>query len=275
MAEQPDPSTLSLEQLETALNQSYFATETAEPEPEPAPEPEPQPEPPVSTETEPLPVEPEATPEPAAPEPDVEAELQLARERELEARAKHFESTAGRLGGRVGFLEQRLSELLSARQAAPQEDGEPPVPQAPQPLPDRVTAWAAKRAAEDASQRFLAEHPDYAEHAPKIKDYMAARGITPASVLDPTDPVTTEQRVQQLLEEHHWHATAEANAARRATLLTKRAEQTAKAVQAKQKASASATGSAPTPKPSPKSPEQLSVEELDAEMARATKGAIW
>lgn len=272
-----DPEDMTLEELEKALDQGGL------PQPEPI-EPEASEEPAEPT---PAPVETEAAPAQEAPaEPKAEEvtdqDILEARLAEYESRSKHFEQVAGKHAGEVGFLKQQLAELrqrLMATQAS--EDAglyQPEPSQRPEPTPapksDAVASWAVAQAAQQAVAEFVGTHPDYPTIKDDIAAYLQQTGYDAAPILAAQDPLFAARETKRMLEESYWHIRAQKDAARKAELTTKRAEQKAAQVAAKQAASPSGSGATPPPKPKEKSVSDMSLDELEAAMRKETRG-LW
>ena len=196
---------------------------------------------------------------------------------ELEARVKHFESLAGRNAGELGFVKQQLRKLQEAQRAPRAEedtfDAEPeperrPVQRREPSGRDDVAAWAVSQAVTQAVAEFGRQHPDVAEMQEAIGAYLTQSGYDPKQVLESDSPVEAAKETVRVLDSAYWHAKAEATAKKRQELQAKRAAQFPQAEKAKRKAAISGTGNAPPPKPQPKSFEDMSLEELEAEIQR-------
>lgn len=264
-----DFTQMSDDDLEKAMGQG------ADFEP-PAPEPTPEPEVPVEPEPE-VPVE-EAAPEVPAAEPEVDTEAERLRllSEEMEARAKHWESVAGRNAGELGFIKSQLKAIQAAQASAQEGDyvQSEPVPGSTQPTPERdgLAAWAVQQAVQQSIGGFEASHPDVTEIQDKMVEYIKTSGYDMQNVLNLTNPIDAQREMSRALEEAYWHTKASVTAARRMELSVKREAIQTKAATNKMKASVSATASAPPPKPKAKSQEEMTDAELEAEMARVMNG---
>lgn len=266
---------MSIEDLDRVMRDAVSNTT---PEPPPA-EPETPPPPPVQP-------EPPPSPPPEAPggeqAPVDELELLRAKLAEQEAHSKHWEQVASRHAGRMGYLEQQLAELRTAHVGRPRrepdddsgEDADAPVrvSSTPPPSPDKFGAWAVQRAIRDAGAEYVHQHPDYAEHIPKLSEYLVSIGYTSDALLTTSDPAAAERETIGLLREHHLHVQKERAAAHQKEMVERKAQQTAAQAKAKQQASPSASGSAPPPKPGPKAYKDMTLDELDQAMAQGTGG---
>ena len=215
---------------------------------------------------------------------DIPDPVQLAIE-EAEARAKHFESIAGRTTGELGYLRKRVKELEQVRVAAPppapsEEDytaeqyaDERPKPptQAPAGNQSSVATYVVGLAVNNAANEFKAQHPDLDELADGVKEYLSSEGGL-ADVLSMDDPVLAAQEVTKILNAAYWKAKADHTATRRIDAEKRRADQLSALEQRKKSASSTSSGSVPAPKPKPKSYDDMSVEELEAELTRQHKG---
>lgn len=266
-----DPNHMSDEDLERAMNQG---ADFVRPESEPTPEPESpvEPEPEATTE--------EVVPETPAPEPEVDTEAERLRllSEELEARAKHWESVAGRNAGELGFIKSQLKAIQAAQASAqggdyvpsePEQGSTPPVPQR-----DGLAEWAVQQAVQQSVSGFEASHPDVTEIQDKMVEYIRTSGYDMQSVLSMTNPIDAQREMNRALEEAYWHTKAAVVATRRAELSVKREAIQTKAATNKMKASVSATASAPPPKPKAKTQDEMTDAELEAEMVRV-QGGRW
>jgi len=262
-----DPATMSDEELEQALNKGQDFT-PPEPEPEPVPETPAEPEPEAPTEP-----TPEPTPEPEA---DPEAEKFRLLSEELEARAKHWESVAGRNAGELGFIKSQLKAIQAAQIQAQSGDYVPsePQPGSTQAAPGRdgLAEWAVQQAVQQAVGGFEASHPDVTEIQDKMVEYIKASGYDMQNVLGLSNPIDAQREMHRALEEAYWHTKASVTSARRAELIGKREAIQTKAATNKMKASVSATASAPPPKPLAKTRDEMTDSELEAEMVRVLNG---
>lgn len=266
-----DPEKMSQEEIEQALHDAAVGAITdsdiaGEAEPEPQPEPEaPTPEP-----------EPEPQPEESAQEPEVsEADILKAQLAEMEARAQHWERVAGNHAGKLGFLEQRLSNLEAAPVRQPETYEEAEIPAAPPAATDRdgsYKTWVVAQAIKSGVEDFRMEHPDAQEFNEGIATYLQESGYNPKMILESNDPLRAQLESKRILEEAYFAARAGKEAIRRSELVQKRADQIKNMEQLKKKSAPSASGNAPPPKPTQKSPQEMSREELDAALQEATGG---
>lgn len=291
-----DPEQMSEEELESALSGAEVRTPGYPPEHEPDPEPvEEAPVEPAEQQVEPAPDTPEQAPEetqeetPADDTPTaedisaLEREELIARLEATEAQAKKWEQVAGRHGGRMGFLENRL-KALSQQPAVPMnEDTEygeqEQATQRPQrpaaPSTDPMTTWAVQQAMQSGVSEFRSKYPDSAEHDQAIGQYLNSQGYNTAPILESNDPSFAQNETRRVLEEAYWHVISDVRNARKAELAERRASQTEKLKAAKQRAAPSATATTAPPKPKAKSEADMSDEELDAAMRKATAGQRW
>ena len=269
-----DPTQLSDEDLEKALAAGVeFETLQNSSEPEPSPEEMPVPEVPT---TEP---EPATPPEPVVPE-ETEANLEAERLRllaeELEAKSKHWESVAGRNAGELGFIKSQLKAIQAAQAAAQAGEYVPSEPAlgSTQPVPQRdgLAEWAVQQAVQQSVSGFEASHPDVTEIQDKMVEYIKTSGYDMQSVLSMTNPIDAQREMNRALEEAYWHTKASVVATRRAELSAKREAIQTKAATNKMKASVSATASAPAPKPKTKTVDEMTDDEIEREMVRASGG---
>lgn len=275
-----DPNALSDDDLEKAFDTmkkgDEFVPPATEGEPTPPVEPEPEPEAEPTPEPE-APAEEEAPSETPAEDPEAER-LRLISE-EMEARAKHWESVAGKHAGELGYIKQQL-KAIQAAQAQSQQGEEYVEPQeTPRPAPepqrrDGLAEWAVQQAFQQAVTGFEHSHPDVADIGDKMVDYLSATGYDMKTALAMGDPIEAQQEIARALNEAYWHTKAEVNAARRAELTAKREAVQTQAATNKMKASVSATGSSPPPKPKAKTVDEMTDDELAAEMVKA-QGGRW
>lgn len=268
---------LSDEQLEAALAETVGQEE---PSPEPVvPEP-PAPEPPAA---EPAAEPSESVEQEAAAEPEPEvSELDILRAQlaEVEARAKHWEEVSGRNGGRMGFLEQKLQQVLQQQAAPPSDDyaGETPeteTPRQPAPTPgDPYRSYVIGLAVQQAGQEFARTTPDAGELWPSIEKYIG-ENHNPSTILLSEDPQFAAAETMRVLNAAYLHADAERKATRKTELMQRRADQIKLADEAKKKASLSAPGGSSAPMPKPKTSDEMSDSELDSALKEATRGARW
>lgn len=259
-----DLSGKTTEELEQMMEAD---TDPVAPAPEPAaepetPEPTPQPEP-----------TPEPTPEPeAAEEPtpeQIERDLLLQRLEQAEDERKKAEAIAGRHGGELGFLRQKVRELEQRfRQPEPDDalQPEPSEPVRPAPARDKIAAFVVSQAVPQAISRFESEHPDSVELGPSIAEYLKRNGFDMQAILSMDDPMEATRETDRVLSEAYYHARSERKAKIIAELTTKKAEQFARVQEAKKKAAVTGSGgSAPEPVRE-KAIEDMTPEELDAKM---------
>lgn len=266
---EPDYDSMSLEELDRLIaGEKPPEPEESAPEPVENPEPDPEPEPQAAA----------AEPEPEKePEPDTK-DLLI---QELEARVKHFESLAGRNAGELGFVKQQLRKLQEAQQRRPTEEdtfeSEPEQERRPvqrrEPTRDDVAAWAVSQAVSQALAEFGRQHPDAAELQEAIGAYLKQSGYDPKDILESDSPVEAAKQTLSVLEGAYWHAKAEVKAKARQEAETRRTAQIPQVEKAKRKAVISGAGAAPPPKPKPKAFEDMSVDELEAEIQRQLKAS--
>jgi hypothetical protein len=265
-----DPNALDDAALEAALSQGdAYVPPAGEPEPTPAPEaPSEEPTTPEETAQE----EASPTPEPP-PEPDPETERMRLLTEEMEARAKHWESVAGRNAGELGYIKQQLRAIQAAQSRGDIEEVEPDrsAPQAP-PRRDGVSEWAVQQAVSQSVSSFEASHPDVTELQDKMAEYVRGTGFDMQAVLAMDNPVEAQREISRALEEAYWHTKAVVKASRRAELEQKREAIQMKSAETKLKASVSATASTPPPKPKPKTVDEMTDDELEKEMVRVQNG---
>ena len=234
------------EQLEAALSAAGGVPPAGEAVPEPLPDPDPIP----AQETEPVAEEAPAEP---AKEPEADYETQQARllREELEARAKHWESVAGRNAGKLGWLEGQIRAMQAAQAAQQVDDNGEQIerPPAPAPTRDGLAEWAVQQAVQQAVGAFEASHPDVQELSEKMTERIKASGYDLQSVLALNNPIEAQREISRALDEAYWHTKAEVTATRRAELTAKREAIQSQAAANKLKASVSATASVPPPKP--------------------------
>ncbi len=266
-----DPNALSDEDLEKALDKGDDFQPPVEGEPEAVPEPE-QLEEAVAEEAAP---EETPAPEPEEPTEDPEAERLRLLSEEMEARAKHWESVAGRNAGELGYIKQQLRAIQDAQRAASGEyEAAEPDRTAPPPPPQRdgVSEWAVQQAVTQTVNGFEASHADIAEMQGAMVDYITKSGYDMKQVLSMDNPVAAQREIARALEEAYWHTKASVTATRRAELETKREAIQVDAAKNKLKAGVSASASTPPPKPKQKTQNEMTDEEIEAEMLRATGG---
>jgi hypothetical protein len=242
-----------------------------QPEPEPAPT-EPVEETPAET---PAPPPDEPKVEDPAPVEDLDLELRKAQEAEFEARAKHWEQVAGRHGSEIGTLRKTITDLQARLTQPAQEDGgyqDQPAPTPQATSDDPVRQWALQQAIHAATYQFGAAHPDANEMEAEIGQYLKNSGLGPLS--DMTDPNAVQVEAQRRLDEAYWNVRAGREAARRAELTTKKAAQVAGLTAAKQRAATSGAGAPAPPRPVAKTPTEMSLAEMEAEL-KALTGGKW
>lgn len=267
-----DPTQMSDEELEAALSQGGdFVPPVPAGEPEP-----PKEETPEEPESQP---EAEVAAEPEATEKveDVEAERLRLLTEELNARAKHWESVAGRNAGELGFIKSQLKAIQDAQRQPRAEDyqeaSDTQVPtQAPAPRRDGLAEWAVQQAVAQTVGAFESSHPDVKDVQDQMTEYIKNSGYDMRNVLQMDNPVEAQREVSRALEEAYWHSKAAVNAARRTELEAKREAIQTKAAANKLKASVSATASAPPPKPKSKTQAEMTDKELEEEMVRVMGG---
>lgn len=266
-----DPNQMTDEDLEKAMGQGE---EFVPPEPQPISAPDAPVEPEPETPSE------EVIPETPIPEPEVDAEAERLRllSEELEARAKHWESVAGRNAGELGFIKSQLKAIQAAQMAAQQGDyaqQSEPAQGSTQPAPpqrDGLAEWAVQQAVVQAVNGFETSHPDVKDIQDKMVEYIKASGYDMGNVLGMNNPIDAQREMARALEEAYWHTKATVIATRRTELSAKREAIQTKAATNKMKASVSATASAPPPKPQPKTVDEMTDKELEAEMTRVSGG---
>ena len=236
--------------------------------PERGPEPPPAPEQPPSPPGEPA-------------EPDVsDAEILKARVEAAEAASKRWETIAGRHAGELGHIRQKMKEW-EGRFAAPpiapatedqglDEEPEPPprrtapvaAPRSPE--NDAIRDWACRQALAQATAEFGAKHEDFGDMQKDISEYIEKMGPDVPDLLAGGDPNRTHRAVSSLLEEARDAVVSARRSAKVRELEQRRADQTTKLAEAKQKAASSAPGSTP-PEPAPqKGLDDMTAAELDA-----------
>ena len=258
----PDPSGEETPQSEQA--------ETSETE-QPSDEPE-------SGESEPEPVEQptevEAT-EQEAPDGSYEEQIRKTLNEESEARAKHFESVAGRNAGELGFVKKQLEELKQAlfRPQAQSENGgddyqdPPPAQQTTQPVQsDALTQWAMNQALKGAVEEFRGTHPDLADFSADITKHMSESQFNAQPLIESRNPMYAAQEIQRSLEEAYWHVKVRHHQGVRAGLEEKRASQIRDLRKAKISGTPTQTGA--TPAPRPVADTEPSIDELRRELER-------
>ena len=260
-----DPSLLEAEQAKEA------APETPAPE-VPVEEPPPQADEPETPKVE----EPETEAEPAAeaeptagtPEESIEEKIRKAQIAEIEARAKHFESLAGKNAGELGFVRrqlQALQEQLLGQPRAESDNGEdaphrPPPPPQPR-MADPIAQWAVQQSIASALSQFRDTHPEFNNLASDVAKYLSDNKYDASTLFESADPVHAAREVSRSLEEAYWYVSAQHNARVRAELETKRADQVRNLHKAKLRGSPTPSGASPAP-PVAKTLEDMSVDEL-------------
>lgn len=272
-----NPNQLSDEDLEKALNLGEeFVPPTQEPAGEfEVPVEDTVPEPEVAQPAEPEKVEEKP---PVEVEEDVETQRVRLLTDELEARAKHWESVAGRNAGELGFIRNQLKALQDAQnrprqEVEYQEQSDAPAPtQAPAPTRDGLAEWAVQQAVQQAVGAFENSHPDVKDLNDQMTEYIKGSGYNLANVMQMNNPIEAQREVARALEEAYWHSKAAVNATRRAELEAKREAIQVKAAANKLKASVSGTAATPPPKPKSKTVDEMTDAELEAEMVRSVGG---
>lgn len=264
---EPDFESMSVEDLDKLMEHPELIGQAPEtPAPEPVAEVKPTPE------AAPEPVKAE---EPAPVEEDLDAKIRDTRIEEYEAKAKHWESVAGKHAGELGFLRGEIKQLRDAQLRAPEADShaydERPAP-APPARVDSVTQWAVQKSVEEATGKFLSGHPDYdTEMHKEMAEYLQKSGYDPKAVMESADPVWAAREAERALEEAYWHSKARRTAAVRADLETRRATQTAKAKDAKVQAAVSGSGGSAPPATPEKPVAEMSVAELEKRLVHLTR----
>jgi len=273
LEDEPEPETAEVE-------------EPAEPESEPAAEEEPQ-----DTGDEPVdepveePTEQVAAPDTDEPAPELSIEDQIRKTLidEAEARAKHFESVAGRNAGELGFVRKQLEALrqqlaAASQPAAPTVDeygAEVTQAQAPQqPTPralDAISSWAVSQAVRNSAAEFQSQHQDFSELSSDISQYLKDKQYDASSLLESNDPLYAAREATRALDEAYWHARGQHQARVRAQLEEKRADQIRNLEQAKLRGGPTQSGATPTPKPVAKTLDELTVDELREELERLSQ----
>jgi hypothetical protein len=224
------------------------------------------------------------------PQPTREDELRAVIE-EMEARAKKWESVAGRNAGELGYLKQQLRKMQEGqvRQVLqPQQqdddslldDDEQPQrqPQRQSTSPktrDNLTSYVVGNAIREAASQFASSHPDMGEFGEQLRAYIKDSGNNHEELLLMDDPIAAARETTRLLDEAYWHVRAEQASARKNEIAKRVAEQSTNVAKAKAKASVSGSGSAPPPKPAPKSVDDMTDDELEKALAEATKDVTW
>jgi len=280
MAEQRPLEDLGLDELEAMLEKPEVPSPEEEAEPEPAEpsESEAPPEQEPEGEAKPEPAQEEQKPEPSE---DLDAEILRARLEAAEAAAKKWEQVAGRHGGELGFLKNRMREIEGRIQTLrseqepiePSDLPQPDAPRTPSPGPrtDPLATWAVNQAIAQASADFMRTHPDMGDMKDDFEQYLKNSNYNAADLIGANDPIWAASETNRLLEEAYWNA-KQAFKQRVASALEKRkADQVPRLDQAKRKAAISASGAAPAPKPQVKPLSDMSLEELEKELKRLTK----
>ena len=140
------------------------------------------------------------------------------------------------------------------------------------PQRDGLAEWAVQQAVQQSVSGFEASHPDVTEIQDKMVEYIKTSGYDMQSVLSMTNPIDAQREMNRALEEAYWHTKASVVATRRAELSAKREAIQTKAATNKMKASVSATASAPPPKPKTKTVDEMTDDEIEKEMVRASGG---
>lgn len=227
-----DPMEMDLNDLATLINNGPEEVPAEAPDDQPAEEAEP------AEETE-EPTEPERTEE--QPRTPTEIEELRAEIEAVKARAKHFESVAGRNAGRVGYLERQLAE----RNAKPAEDyteGERETER--QGRDPYLTHVASSRAVE----RFGATYPDMAKDPSFLEALQPMLGEI-ENIRRSGDPEYIEAGIVRILEETRQRHVANQKEKFAAEVARKRADPAAD-LKARKKAQAAASSG--TAKAAPK-----------------------
>jgi len=273
----PDYANMSEAELDAlfAKGEGFVPTEPEKvAEPAPVPEPEPEPEPKAAQ-----PAEPETPPQAEPPAVEVEDDLakleeeglRLEREK-LKADLALQQAHSSRLAGEIGYLKKQL-------ESTPREAREPYEPQTPEEQ-DRLTRLeqafleserkrsqlAVAQAAETAinaldAPELASIRSEIAEVAPKYREQLA-------SAREVNDPTLARQLADAIGRSVIADAKELAWTNRRKALEEKRTVQQA-ALTARKKSAAVSGGSASSaPRPAPKTYDQMTPEELDAEMEK-------
>ena len=269
-----NPNQLSDDDLEKALSQG---DDFVPPSPEGEPTHPPETDTPQTDEAEPTEAPTPDEPKQAESEADLEAERLRLLSEELEAKAKHWESVAGRNAGELGFIKSQLKTIQAAQLAAQQGDYIPSEPgngstQPSAPTRNGLAEWAVQQAVTQTVSGFESSHPDTAEMQAQMVEYIKTSGYDMQAVLAMDNPIDAQREIGRALEEAYWHTKAAVTSARRAELSAKREAIQTQAATNKMKASVSATASTPPPKPKAKTQDEMSDAELEAEMVRAMNG---
>lgn len=272
MAE-PNLDDMSVEELDNLMRHPDQLAALTEPAAEPATE-----EAPPAAEVEEAPPAEEAAPaepekaEPVA-EPEVsETDILRAKIEEALAVAKKNESITGRVTGENGYLKSEIAKLraqLAGREAEPSEyepQEEPRRQPEPRPSP---SGYLGRVAVDRAARLFMGEHPAITSEAVAEAGKYANESFR----AEPDDqPEDIETRMRALLREGLYDYQARQSAKLAQERETRRADQMRGVTEAKAKATISGSGSPPPPTPQPKTFDEMSVDELDAELRRMTKG---
>jgi len=281
-----------LEQMMVAATQPPEVVAEADEQSEPEEIPEVVDDEPQDTEAEPVEAAAEETPgqpveaeagEPDA-EPTIEEQIRKTLVDEAEARAKHFESVAGRNAGELGFVKKQLTELqqqlAAALQPTPATSDDPyaetPAPVARQPTqsprqPDQISLWATTQAVKSAASEFYSAHADCSELSSAMSQYLTDKQYDAASLLESNDPVYAARETARALDEAYWHARGQHQATVRTQLEAKRADQIRGLQKAKMRGGPTQSGATPTPRPVAKTLDEKSVDELREELERLTQ----
>lgn len=186
---------------------------------------------------------------------------------ESDARAKHFESLAGRLGGKVDHLTREFEALKTGRAAPAGDEGDPErTAEAPrQGMRPAAEAYVVSTAIRQAASDFIDAHPDAKDQIAEVQGYMKKAGVDPRYILGAEDPARAQADYRALLEEAYWAVTAESRAKLRADA-EKRSFDSTKALRDKKRAAAPAS-TKPTRAAAPgrtKSIREMSEKEVDA-----------
>lgn len=236
----------------------------------------------------PEPEEVPSTPEPEAAKPEEKKELEFDAEdlklqlEEFAARAKHWESIAGKNAGEVGFLRQKIRELESGLKAKqPQEEFSSELETEPRPVEpatdksidrfSKLSSWAVSDAIGKAGANFLQTNPDALEMQDQLRQYLEPRINEVRDMFSANDPAEVYKETTRLFNEAYWHAKAESLALARKQAKERRAEQFSKLKESKQAASVSGTGAIPAPPPKVKTLDEMTVQELDRRLRQLTE----
>lgn len=281
MPETPDLDSFSIEDLDAMMRGEKPIPEDSTPPAEP-PATEPTPAAPAEgaptsqeSPAETAPVETAEDDEKEILRAQVEEARALARKQEMQA--KRHESLAGKNAGELGFLRDRVRAL---EQALAQRTGEEiPAYEAERPAAtpepprreaqDENAEYLRSLALERAGQRFNSQYSDIGEVHEQMAAYLKEnmpRYDAAASLIQ------VEREVTRALEEAYWDAKAAKHRANAEMRQKRQAEQFGRQKEAKMQASISGSSAAPpTSVKEEKTLEQMSVQELEAELVRLTR----